>query len=217
MTDALLTAIATVLAPTLAAGVTGFLLVRQGRENTKREERREAAQRAHEYRLQIAAARSEWAAAFQESVVAALSHVAAWRVADIGPILGQRSVDAYDDWRLAFRKSQVATARLLIVEDDEWNRPVANALALSTEPSPTGGPQNDREAGAESENTRLNALYTAFQAFIKIVAGVGSAADLDQVSKGIDAGVTAQLPQAKAKLLEQVSSHAVLGALARRA
>jgi hypothetical protein len=145
-------------------------------------------------------------------LVAAIASVTAWRQATAGAMFAQRQVGAYDEWLAAFRKAQVATARLLVVEEDGWIRATANTLAASTEPALAGAPDAERDAKANAENDRLNSLYAAFEGLMRFMSGIGTTDDLETVAKGIGTGLAADVPPAeRARVLKLVSAHAALG------
>jgi hypothetical protein len=204
-------ALGTILGPTLAALLTGGALLFQNALNARREESRALELRREEHARAAAAARTEWAAAFQEVLVAALTCVKAWKYAQ-GPTFVDRALAAYDSWLAAFGRAQVATARLLMVEQDPWIRVTASALASSLEPVVKVEADGDRSTAATLEIGRLNSLYAAFLSFTKLISGTGTPEDLAKLVTEFEKGCSKTLlDDQKANVLGKMSGKAALG------
>jgi hypothetical protein len=202
----------TIIAPTLAAFVTGAVLIFQNHLNARREDRRLAGLRAGERDKEIQAARSDWAAACQDALVQAMASIKAWEHAALGPPFIDRSLGAYDAWLLAFRSAQVATARLWVVEQDHWVRSTTSSIALAIEPATKLGAVDERGAVAKSESDRLTKIYSAFVVFTRLLAGVGTVEDHDKLVKDLGDGLSPALPSdARAKILQRASKKSAFG------
>ena len=211
MSDEAAKALGAILGPTLAALLTGGALLLQNVLNAKREERRAVELRREEHLRASAIARTEWAAAFQEVLVAAIACGQRMEACSWANVRRSRLGCAYDSWLSAFGRAQVATARLLMVEQDPWIRVTASALASAVEPVAKVEGDGDRTSAARVESDRLNSLYGAFLSFTKLVSGTGEQADLEKLVRDFEKGCSKIPPETRANLIARMSRKAALG------
>lgn len=158
--------------PAVAALITGAALILQNWLSGRREERRRDAELAEARRRDQAAARSEWAGAFQHALLGAITAIGAWKIArtNKGEQFGERAIAAVDESRQAYARAQVASAKLLAVELDKAIRASVNAMTLSLEISLS--PEGDPAKVAGEAVSRLVSLLLAFWHLLDRVAGV---------------------------------------------
>jgi hypothetical protein len=215
VSDEGLKALATVLGPTFAALLTGGALLFQNSLNSKREQERRREARADDAARALVAARTEWAAAFQEAHLGAMTAVHAWHNIPVGEHYSERAQEARDAWLTSYERALVATARLLVIEQDEWIRHTANALAVSVEPVPKMGETDaNRGVAATRELERMRNLKSAFMSFIRIVAGAGGPDDLKRLAEDFEKACSRILsPEIRQKLVSKMSARGAMGEL----
>ncbi len=122
-----------IIGPTLAAAITGGLLVYQSRRNDRRERERHERELAEARRRECLRARDQWVAIFQEHIAITARHLSQglfnrelW-VADSGLVADAQQEKDFVRWDNHAIRVQVATSRLLLVEQDREVRTSSGA------------------------------------------------------------------------------------------
>ncbi len=158
-----------VLGPLLAATVTGGLLVYQSKRNAQLTVDNHQRELAETRRKELQSARQEWASAYRGALTSCIEAVNSYTgVREGGEPRVKRLIQKSIEYREAYIRAQIATARLFVVEQDEKVRQAAQALTLSLQM------EIRNDADIEAVTKRLVSLERGFMAFLDELAGIPS-------------------------------------------